>query len=72
VLTDGKRKVLDPVLAVAWGKAVYLLQVVTGKIKSRPNQLDFIPIAEYYTDSNVTGFQWLGMELNLYAASSLH
>jgi len=60
IATDGKKKVLDPILAVAWGPYIKLIQVVLGRVKAKPNQLDFITIAEYQTDCEITGFQWVG------------
>lgn len=65
-IADGKKKVLDPVLAIAWGPYIKLVNVILGRIKSRPYHFDFITIAEYKTDAEITGFQWVGPAVRVF------
>lgn len=52
-------KFLFKILAVGWGNTVKLYSVVVSRAKFRPNDLDFILIAEIPTDAEITAIAWL-------------
>ncbi|KAF2069909.1 hypothetical protein CYY_008770 [Polysphondylium violaceum] len=55
----GHTKPLEPILAIGWGTHVQLLQIVTAPNDIKFMNPEFIVVAEYQTDHDICGLEWL-------------
>jgi len=55
----GHTKPLEPILAIGWGTSVQLLQIVTAPNDIKFMNPEFIVVAEYQTDCDICGLEWL-------------
>ncbi|GAM21166.1 hypothetical protein SAMD00019534_043410 [Acytostelium subglobosum LB1] len=55
----GHTKPLEPILAIGWGKNIQLLQIVTQPMDVKFLNPEFIIVAEYQTDNDICGLEWL-------------
>jgi hypothetical protein len=64
----GQRKLMDPMLAIAWGNKIDLIQVLlTPKVDSPPRyNLEFVPLNGYTADTEICGLQWLGVNVQTF------
>jgi hypothetical protein len=61
---SGADRVLDPVVAVGWGKSIQLMQMVVAKSRgSEQGRLDIIPMSSHLMDHEVVGMGWLGEQV---------
>lgn len=70
-ITDKSKNVLDPILAIGWGKTIQLVQVLvsakhmsaTSSASSAQAKLEFVPFGKYEVDSPVMALHWLGSQV---------
>eukprot|EP01132_Coremiostelium_polycephalum_P006682 gene6682-8267_t len=55
----GHTKPLEPILAIGWGKNIQLLQIVTAPDDLKFINPEFIVVAEYQTDCDICGLEWM-------------
>jgi WD40 repeat protein len=68
----GQRKLMDPMLAIAWGNKIDLIQVLlTPKVETLPRYaLEFASLQSYRTDAEICGLQWLGVNTIAFLTNS--
>jgi hypothetical protein len=56
-------RVLDPLLAIAWGCIIQLIQVLKSSDRTgRESRLEFMSVGQFETNAEITGIEWLGEE----------
>lgn len=66
--TKGRERVLvDPILVIGWGNKIELIKVLlTPKVEVFPRfSLEFVPLNGYTVDAEISGVQWLGVNVRV-------
>eukprot|EP01133_Synstelium_polycarpum_P012613 gene12613-14803_t len=62
----GHTKPLEPILAIGWGTNIQLLQIVTQPNDTKFLNPEFIIVAEYQSDNEICGLEWLDSQTILF------